>query len=371
MTGRPAFRFLTPVDLAQLPDLEWLADGLIPVGGKVMVYGAPGDGKTAVVLSLALGIAAGQATWFGRALRSGRVVYVTPEGLGGLRGRVNAWLATNPGADPHIWFVPDALQLLEPADAGAFLTALRTATRGDPIDLLVIDTLAANTPGMEGNSDRDGTTVMHSVDFLSKQTGGAVVLIHHSQKAGDLERGTSVWRGAMDVMMRVARDDDHRDIRLTKMRDGDPWEPIPFGFLAVGSSFVVTSPKTATAAETHLSAHQLNALQTLAAVTVVGPITAAVWLASTSPAIASRSFYRVRTGLVERQLVQKDGKLYGLTQLGRTKLTALPGAGLLPATPTTCGVAVAVMSPEPVAVPWQQVGSGSRGEDPGHQDELR
>ena len=113
-----------------------------------------------------------------------------------------------------------------------------------------------------------------------------------------------------------------------------------------------------------ISDAQLNALRTLEAVTLAGPVGATIWLKSTNPSIPERSFYRIQARLIELNLVERTGRSYSLTPWGRAKLTVLPAAtGVLPATHSTSVVAVADMSPEALAVPWQSNGSGSN-EDP-------
>ena len=71
----PKFELLTPEDIAALPDLEWLIEGVLPMPGLVVLYGEPGSGKTFVALSMALTTASGQ-TWLGRATRQTKALYI-------------------------------------------------------------------------------------------------------------------------------------------------------------------------------------------------------------------------------------------------------------------------------------------------------
>jgi RecA-family ATPase len=72
----PRFRLLSIADVERLPKQTYLIDGVLPEGAAVMLYGAPGDGKTFLALDIALTIATGRATWFGRTVKAGRAVYV-------------------------------------------------------------------------------------------------------------------------------------------------------------------------------------------------------------------------------------------------------------------------------------------------------
>lgn len=351
-------RFLTPDGLRSLPPVQWILPGMIPARGKVMAYGEPGCGKTFYFLNAGLAIGAGQGLWFGQELAQGLVVYVGTEGTSGLRSRVEAWLSANPGAVPEILFVPDPVQLLDIANIESFLQQLLAVIGDRVVVLIVFDTLQTNAAGMDGNSDRDGSLVVNSVDYLIKHTGAAVVLLHHPKKNAEFERGTTVWRASMDVMVQIHHQDGHRELRLSKLRDGDWWDPIPFDLQPVGDSCVVVGggppPNNARLADS-----QINAIRTLEAITLVGPASASAWRKSTSPEIPERSFYRIQAKLQELGLVRRAGRGYELTNEGRARLSAITAADVLPATHSTSVVAVADMSSQPVALPRQQSGSGS------------
>ncbi len=58
-----------------------------------------------------------------------------------------------------------------------------------------------------------------------RETGAAVLLIHHSGKHGGSERGSSALRGAADVMAELTRDKGDGPIKLacTKSKDAEPF----------------------------------------------------------------------------------------------------------------------------------------------------
>jgi hypothetical protein len=64
------------------PPVDWLVEGILPAGVAGDVFGPPNAGKSSLVYSLAVHIAAGSPTWFGRTIKNGRVVVVGGEHSG-------------------------------------------------------------------------------------------------------------------------------------------------------------------------------------------------------------------------------------------------------------------------------------------------
>ena len=67
--------------------IEWLIDGVLPAATCGDVFGPPGGGKSSLVLSLALHVAAGGGEWFGRRVAGGRVMI-----LGGEKSSSDVWV---------------------------------------------------------------------------------------------------------------------------------------------------------------------------------------------------------------------------------------------------------------------------------------
>ena len=68
-------------DLDARPPPEWLVAGLLPERSLIVPFGPPKAGKTFLVLSFCLHVAAG-LPWFGMAVKQGAVVYIAGEGTG-------------------------------------------------------------------------------------------------------------------------------------------------------------------------------------------------------------------------------------------------------------------------------------------------
>lgn len=199
---------------------------MLPRAELAVIYGESGSGKSFLALDVAAAITRG-VEWRGRRTAKGRVVYVCAEGAGGFKARLRAY-AHGHGVElvelPSV--IADAPNLLEAKDAAAITAAI--AAWGE-VDVVVIDTLSATTPGGNENSGEDMGRVLSHCKFLHRKTGALVVLIHHSGK--DATRGARGWSGlraAADAEIEVTRNGDYRSAAVTKMKDGSDGENIGF-----------------------------------------------------------------------------------------------------------------------------------------------
>lgn len=176
-----------------------------------MPYGPPKAGKSFILLSLALHIAAGK-DWFGMAVKAGAVVYIAGEGVGGLKLRSKAMRqAYEIGSDIPFWIVRRAINFRVKGDVDALVALIRDTIQMSPfagtsVVLVIIDTLARAMPGADENSAQDVGLVIAEADSVKEQLGCAVALVHHEGKDGERgARGTSALRGAWDAAFRITR----------------------------------------------------------------------------------------------------------------------------------------------------------------------
>lgn len=192
-------RLLSRRELEHIPPVTWLIEGMIPCGSFVVLFGPPGCGKSFVALSWAASVACGTA-WLGRAVRSSPAVYVAAEGVTGLSLRLRAWEQSNFDERfvDDLLVLPTAINLLDEPS----VTALIQVLRGLPVPpaLVVIDTLARCIVGGDENSAKDVGKAIAAVDRIRALTGSAVLLVHHTAKERNIERGSSALRGAVDAM---------------------------------------------------------------------------------------------------------------------------------------------------------------------------
>ncbi len=222
-------------DILNLKAPPAIVKGLIYEGDLVMPYGAPGSGKTFAVLDLALAVAAGMPNWAGRKVTSGPVVYVAGEGKRGLYNRIRAW-AKKRGDERgqldrlngRLFVFEGAPQFLDAADWAAFLADLEAV---EAPRLVVFDTLSRCIAGKDENSQADMSAAVDRLRDLCLRTRAAVLLVHHTSKDGQHERGSSVLRGAADVMFRVSKDTDAVTLEFDKIKEGElPDDALRFRF---------------------------------------------------------------------------------------------------------------------------------------------
>jgi hypothetical protein len=316
--------------IEHLPPVTWLADQVIPQGALAALYGPPGSGKSFVALDLALSIAAGahgNLTWLGRNIAAGGALYLAAEGLGGLGQRVRAWKEARGlgGQTLGVGFVTSAVNLLEPSAAARIAKVVETSSAvASPVQLIVIDTLARSMIGDE-NDTGDMSRLIATIDTVRAATNATVLLVHHTRKDSELERGSSALRGGVDTLIFCQEGDDGRQLVCQKQKDAEAFAPIPFVLAAGHGSCVVTSTGVGSSAGltgpgAHLTPQRLKALRTLAEHFTTRGATVTEWLKASD--IAERTFYRVRTWLVSEGYVAENGARLTITASGRGAVAA-------------------------------------------------
>lgn len=197
-------------DLKNLPPMTWLIPGEIPEKGLTVIYGPAGAGKSFLALDYALTLAQAKT-----------VVYVAAEGQGGYHQRVAAWCKHNGKNEGNLYLCLGSPNLMAQEDLAQFIAAIAALS---PV-MVIVDTLAMAMIGGDENSARDMGLIIRACQTIQHEIDGAVVLVHHTNKGGTIERGSSALRGACDSMIRVTGDDDVIVIESTKTKDAAPFEP--------------------------------------------------------------------------------------------------------------------------------------------------
>jgi hypothetical protein len=184
-----------------MPAPEYVIDGLLEHGGLSSLIGPPGVGKSTIGLDMACHIATGQ-TWHGRRVLKTKVLYLPGEGLSGAVQRLRAWEdAHGVGLADNLLLGDSILQLAASTEAWSEMSAFITSQR---VGLIIFDTFARMSLGIEENSATDVGKAVVRFDQLRKLTGAGVMVVHHTAK-GNAEsgRGSSALNGALDSELLV------------------------------------------------------------------------------------------------------------------------------------------------------------------------
>lgn len=238
-------------ELLTLQPPQWLIDNVIPVNGLTALYGEPGDGKTFIALDMALSVASG-LPWQGHPVRKGFVVYISAEGGAGIGKRVAAWLKHHQ-AEPGQFlasFVVCAVQVHPDSDDidnvihktlyrqeyQEFLANALEPDEPPPPLFVIVDTLARCFVGDE-NQQEDMGNFIRGLDYLREEHGATVLVVHHTNKNGFEERGSSAFRGACDTMIQLTwSDKGDRQMRCSKQKDAEEFKTLTWDLTPVKGS---------------------------------------------------------------------------------------------------------------------------------------
>lgn len=327
---------MTLASLLKLPPKEYIINQVLGAGDLAVIYGPPGCGKTFVVVDLIFCACLGKQ-W---AMRFDipeplNVAYCAGEGVSGLPGRFAAAAQRYGVTDlPSFTFFPLVPALHYEDGQKSTLDTLDTfigewqerqeACEVGPLDILIIDTLHSATAGADENSARDMGAILDKCRRAKQALGCAVVLIHHSNRAGTGERGSSALRGAADLMIRVDAGDKNHTMTCDKLKDGEQWIPQEFSLVAMADSVRVwwELPESQEQKDERKSETAKEILKVLSEATT--PKTAKQ--ISDALGIKQQNFNSVKRRLVKQLLVSSDDSpgyyVFAITDAGREALNS-------------------------------------------------
>lgn len=215
--------WLVPADeFCSRPEpIRWLVKHWIQDNALVMVHGPSGGGKTFCVLSWCLTIASGLDDWFGKKVRAAPVVYLAGEGHHGLKARIAAWKREHGVKGVDMWVSRAGCDLNTPAGYAKAAQAIRGLP--EPPGVIVVDTLHRFLLGDE-NSAQDAKTMLDACAAMMLEFNCTVILVHHtgvSEEAQHRARGSSAWRGALDIEISIVPGKDDRPIEIVQRKSKD------------------------------------------------------------------------------------------------------------------------------------------------------
>jgi hypothetical protein len=217
--------FIYASDLDDIAEPEPLIHNTLFMNSLAWLIGKPGHGKSFIAVDIAGHVATGE-TWAGCPTKQGTVMYLVAEGGSGMRMRVRTWeKVTGHRIERRMALKTAAVQVMDPGPWAAFVEA---TTRLDPV-LIVVDTQARVTVGMEENSARDMGMFVSRLDQLRLATGACVLIVHHQGRGdGEHMRGSTAMDGAADTVISVKKDGEMITVKCDKQKELAPFEALQF-----------------------------------------------------------------------------------------------------------------------------------------------
>jgi flagellar hook assembly protein FlgD len=218
-----------------IPDPEPLiGEDILFRDGLAWMVGKPGCGKSFTALDMAGCVATGEH-WQGYPVSEGPVLYLVAEGVRGIKKRVRAWETSMGQRMTGVQFLPVAVQSKNGAQWAALVELAREL---QPV-LIVIDTQARVTVGVEENSNTEMGEFVHQAERLRAASAACVLIVHHIGRNGDTGRGATTLDGALSTVIKVTKDDDRVKLECQKNKDGAEWDPIDLRAVPTGESLVL------------------------------------------------------------------------------------------------------------------------------------
>lgn len=189
---------LKPSEVIKRPAPKPLIRGLLNLDSESWIIGAPGSKKSFVALDIAGHVAKG-LEWQGLAVTQARVVMIVAEGAGGLGPRLQAWEGTYGPMGDDVDILPRPVQAASMKDWAVLVAACARLQPG----LVVLDTQARVTVGLEENSAKEMGVFIEAVRAIREVTGACVLTVHHTGRAGGDARGSSAIDGAQSTELKV------------------------------------------------------------------------------------------------------------------------------------------------------------------------
>jgi phage/plasmid primase-like uncharacterized protein len=206
---------------SQPAPISWLVKRWVQDKALVMVHGPSGGGKTFVVLDWCLRMASGMPEWCGQKVRPGKIVYLAGEGHHGLRSRIAAWKHHHQAGSLSMWLSKDGCDLNTPSGYLKVVEQIRMLPSTP--NAIVVDTLHRFLSGDE-NSAQDAKTMLDACNSLMSEFNCSVILVHHtgvSEEAQHRARGSSAWRGALDIEISIVPSKDGAPMQIVQRKSKD------------------------------------------------------------------------------------------------------------------------------------------------------
>ena len=221
-------------DLDTISEPKPLIRDVLFVDSVAWIQGKRGHAKSLVGLDITGCVATGHH-WQGAGVTTqGTVLFVVAEGVSGVKLRVRAWEKSMGQDMAGVRFLPVPVQ----AGLDQWFALVELVETLKPV-LIVIDTQARVTVGMEENAAKDMGIFVDRLERLRRASGACVLVIHHMGRNGEHMRGSTALEGAATTILQVTKDDTEITITCEKQKDAAEFDDIHLKLVPFGDSVVL------------------------------------------------------------------------------------------------------------------------------------
>jgi len=231
-------RILTRDQLRNIPKAQYLIQNVLDLDSESWLIGESQAFKSFVAIDWACHVAT-DTQWRGRKVRAGTVLYVVAEGVKGFSKRIDAWEIAHGIKVENLLTLPAPVQ----AKGGGYDATVSEQWRAlcevaaelKPV-LIVLDTQARMTVGLEENSNTAMGIWTEAVRLMREATSACVLVVHHVGRNGKDARGASALDGAQDTEWKAVRTDMRKlsgQLRMDKNKDGSNDQDFDFEAVVV------------------------------------------------------------------------------------------------------------------------------------------
>lgn len=285
--------------LDHIPEPHPLVQKILQMDSIAWLQGRPGHGKSFVALDLAGCVGTGEV-WQGFPTIRGDVLYLAAEGVSGVRQRVRAWETAMRQPMKGVQFLPVAVQVATTSHWDALVELVKEMAPA----LIILDTQARVTVGMEENSAKDMGTFVHALERLRQATGACVLVVHHEGRSGEHMRGSTALEGAATTIIRVKKDEETILVECVKQKDQADFDAFNLRLISSEmSAFVtLTGPSTSDTLSVILQSRWLSMWWTTHE---SDPVSVSVLVKS--DVVAESTFHRNKKTLINAGVVTVEG----------------------------------------------------------------
>jgi RecA-family ATPase len=192
-------------------DIPWRVKNFVKDGSLTMLTGEGGDGKSAVSLALAAGVARG-APAAGLDCKRGRSLII--DGENGEYTYKDRLEAMGIGAEVEL-LEANGFSLASDADR----RLLEDLIEKGEFDFVVLDSLSEFAPDIDENDNNKMAHVVSPVTHIAHRTHSAIVLIHHvGTSVEEFFRGATSIQNKVDALASLMKSPDDDEVRIIAFR---------------------------------------------------------------------------------------------------------------------------------------------------------